>query len=353
VPSDAKFTDTTYTLGSFGITATAAELNHTDGVTSNIQTQLNNRSEFIDKRAVGENAGKTEYYKLFTITPNATYDNSNYEVYIASRTNRIAKMVVYTNSGNDKYLSANIYYEGNNFVADNIKGFIYKDTTNATSRLEVWCKVSAWNDIRFYEKTLFNRSVSVSWNMTKGTAFPTNATTTVTPEASPWYGNAATATNVAWSGVTSKPSYYDAKAIKGITRSGTTFTYTCMDGTTGTFTQQDNNTTYSAATTSAAGLMSAADKSKLDGIATGANKYTLPTASSSTLGGVKTTSTVTSTSGLTACPIISGVPYYKDTNTTYNAATTTTAGLMSAADKTKLNGLASVTISGSQLIVTV
>lgn len=59
-------------------------------------------------------------------------------------------------------------------------------------------------------------------------------------------GNAATATNVAWSGVTSKPSYYDAKAIKGITRDGTTFTYTCMDGTTGTFTQQDNNTTYSA-----------------------------------------------------------------------------------------------------------
>ena len=33
-----------------------------------------------------------------------------------------------------------------------------------------------------------------------------------------------------------------AKAIKSITRSGTTFTYTCIDGTTGTFTQQDNNT---------------------------------------------------------------------------------------------------------------
>lgn len=66
--------------------------------------------------------------------------------------------------------------------------------------------------------------------------------------------NAATATNVAWSGVTSKPSYYDAKAIKGITRSGTTFTYTCMDGTTGTFTQQDNNTTYSVVSTTADGL---------------------------------------------------------------------------------------------------
>ena len=46
-------------------------------------------------------------------------------------------------------------------------------------------------------------------------------------------------------------SYSDvgaSKAIKSITRSGTTFTYTCLDGTTGTFTQQDNNTTYSAGT---------------------------------------------------------------------------------------------------------
>ena len=80
----------------------------------------------------------------------------------------------------------------------------------------------------------------------------------------------------------------------------------------------DNNTTYSAVgTTGNPGLMSVADKVKLNGIADGANNYSLPTASS-TLGGVKTTSTVTSTTGLTACPIISGVPYYKDTNTTYS-----------------------------------
>lgn len=55
-----------------------------------------------------------------------------------------------------------------------------------------------------------------------------------------------------------------SKAIKSITRSGTTFTATALDGTTSTFTQQDNNTTYSAATKTAAGLMSAADKIKLD-----------------------------------------------------------------------------------------
>jgi hypothetical protein len=44
----------------------------------------------------------------------------------------------------------------------------------------------------------------------------------------------------------------------------------------------DNNTTYSAATSSTAGLMSAADKAKLDGIATGANKTTVDSALSST-----------------------------------------------------------------------
>lgn len=80
-----------------------------------------------------------------------------------------------------------------------------------------------------------------------------------------------------------------------------------------------------------------ADKKKLDGIAAGANNYTLPTASGTTLGGVKTTSTVTSASGYTPAPIIDGVPYYKDTNTTYNPATQSANGLMTAADKKKLD----------------
>lgn len=48
-----------------------------------------------------------------------------------------------------------------------------------------------------------------------------------------------------------------------------------------------------------------------------------------TTGLVKNGSTVTSTSGYTACPIVGGVPYYKDTNTTYanmKAATASAAG---------------------------
>ena len=95
------------------------------------------------------------------------------------------------------------------------------------------------------------------------------------------------------------------------------------DGSTAHFLRGDGtwatppNTTYSVASGSTNGLMSFTDKTKLDGIDTGANKYVLPTAGLNALGGVKTTSQVTSASGYTACPIIDGVPYYKDTNTTY------------------------------------
>lgn len=73
-----------------------------------------------------------------------------------------------------------------------------------------------------------------------------------------------------------------------------------------------------------------AEKNKLAGIADNANNYTLPVASS-TLGGVKTTSTVTSTTGLTASPIINGVIYYK--NTTY-----TLSGLGGVPTFRKVNG---------------
>lgn len=98
------------------------------------------------------------------------------------------------------------------------------------------------------------------------------------------------------------------------------------------------DTTYSNATSSAPGLMSSADKSKLDGL----NNYTLPTTSASALGGVKVGYT-TNGKNYKVQVDESGNAYvnvpWTDTNTTYNEATTSAAGLMSAADKTKLNGL--------------
>lgn len=91
------------------------------------------------------------------------------------------------------------------------------------------------------------------------------------------------------------------------------------------------NTTYGVATTSSNGLMSSSDKSKLDGIATGANNYSLPQASSSTRGGVligystngKNYAVTLDSSG----KMYVNVPW-TDTNTTYGLATTSANGLL-------------------------
>lgn len=78
-------------------------------------------------------------------------------------------------------------------------------------------------------------------------------------------------------GLSSVANLDQSKAIKSITRSGTTFTATALDGTTTTFTQQDSNTTYGIATSSTDGLMSKTDKAKLDGISSGADAVTIKT----------------------------------------------------------------------------
>lgn len=56
------------------------------------------------------------------------------------------------------------------------------------------------------------------------------------------------------------------------------------------------DTVLQRATSTRAGLMTSTDKDKLDGIASGANNYTLPVASSSTLGGIKVSENADGTS---------------------------------------------------------
>ena len=89
------------------------------------------------------------------------------------------------------------------------------------------------------------------------------------------------------------------------------------------------NTTYNNATTSDAGLMSTSDKSKLDGIAASANNYSLPTAASDTLGGIKV--------GTNLSIDENGV--LSSADTIYNNATTNAAGLMSTAHYDKLEAI--------------
>lgn len=74
----------------------------------------------------------------------------------------------------------------------------------------------------------------------------------------------ANATNATKATQDSAGQQINTTYVKSVTSSGRTVTVTKGNGTTSTFTTQD--TTYSVATQSAAGLMSAADKKKLDGL---------------------------------------------------------------------------------------
>lgn len=228
------------------------------------------------------------------------------------------------------------------------------------------------------------------------------------------------ATAVTWSTITGKPSFatvatsgsYNDLSNKPTipTSLPTPNSLTFTGATTGTWNGSSAKTvnipTYSNASTSSAGLMSVSDKSKLNGIASGAevnqnafsnvvvgsttiaadsktdtltltagsnitltpnatndsitisasgSSYSLPLASNSTRGGIKLSSStqggtpngITTTSGRTYAVQVNSseqavvnVPW-TDTNTTYSEATTSTSGLMSSSDKTKLNNLSS------------
>lgn len=120
------------------------------------------------------------------------------------------------------------------------------------------------------------------------------------------------ATAVTWSTITGKPSFatvatsgsYNDLSNKPTiptslpTPNSLTFTGATTGTWNGSAAKTVNIPTYSNASTSSAGLMSASDKSKLDGIASGANNYSLPTASASTLGGVKVGSGLSISNGV-------------------------------------------------------
>lgn len=121
---------------------------------------------------------------------------------------------------------------------------------------------------------------------------------------------ASQASSVPWSGVTGKPSTFTPPTSSATVLGGIKVGYTTsgknykvqLDSSGNAYVNvpwTDTNTTYGVV---------------------GANGST---------GLVKNGSTVTSASGYTACPIVGGIPYYKDTDTTYanmKAATASAAG---------------------------
>lgn len=150
--------------------------------------------------------------------------------------------------------------------------------------------------------------------------------------------------------------------------------------------------THSDATTSSHGMMSAADKTKLNGIAAGANDYSHPTSSgnkhipaggasgqilrwasdgtaqwgndnNTTYSAMKGASaTADGSTGLVPAPTMGNQGKYlradgtwqtpPDTNTTYGTATQSANGLMSAADKKKLDNLALTLFPVGSVVIT-
>lgn len=166
---------------------------------------------------------------------------------------------------------------------------------------------------------------------------------------------ASQASSVPWSGVTGKPSTFTPPTSSATVLGGIKVGYTTsgknykvqLDSSGNAYVNvpwTDNNTTYSQATSDNLGLVkigySANGKNypvALDG--NGKMYVNVPWTDTNTTYGVvgangstglvKNGSTVTNASEYTACPIVGGIPYYKDTNTTYanmKAATASAAG---------------------------
>lgn len=123
------------------------------------------------------------------------------------------------------------------------------------------------------------------------------------------------------------------------------------DGT-GTWVDQ-KDTTYDVVTDNSPGLMSAAEHTKLAGIAAGANNYSHPTYTAKASGLYKVTvdgtghvsgTVAVSKSDITAL----GIP---GMNTTYDNATSSADGLMSKADKAKLDAFGAASTYATQTYV--
>ena len=116
------------------------------------------------------------------------------------------------------------------------------------------------------------------------------------------------------------------------------------------------------ATTSVAGAMSAADKTKLNGVATGANNYTLPVATASVLGGVKsgTDISVDSSGNVTVSNANKlnsqdGAYYLNRSNHTGTQLASTISDFVASVRATVLTGLSTATnavITASDTVLT-
>ena len=309
--------NTTYSLSSFGITATAAELNkldgvtataaelnYVDGVTSNIQTQLNGKaaSSHTHNYAGSSSAGGA-----------ATSANK-------VNTNLIIKL----NSGST---------EGTNMFTFN--GSAAK-TVNITPSAIGAAAASHGTHVSF----------STTAPLAPGTASAGSASTVARsdhrhPLQTTITGNAGSATKATQD---SEGQVISSTYIKSLSVSGKVITYTKGDGSTGTITTQDTNTTYAAmkgATSSAAGstgLVPAPAAGKQTSYLRGDGTWAVPTNTNTTYTLTKSGSTITLTGSDGKTTSVT------DANTTYSLSS---FGITATA--AELNKLDGVTATATEL----
>lgn len=330
------------TLGNLGVTATATELNYMDGVTSNVQTQLNGKAAADHTH---EAADITSGTLADARIPNLDASKITSGTFAAARIPGLdASKITSGTISIDRLPQAAL--ERLVIVADDTARF--KLTTSQVQNGDV-VKVTSSGKMYYvkdqneldntngYEEFAAGTAASVSWNNITGkpsTFTPSSHTHQYAGSASVGgpANSVANALTISLNGTSQ--GAYNGSAAKSVN-----ITPASIGAAT-------SGHTHNAATTSAAGFMSASDKTKLDNIASGAevnqNAFSNIAVGSTTIAADAKTDTLTLAAGsnVTIAPdTASDKITISATDTKYSAATTSTAGLMSAADKQKLDGI--------------
>ena len=313
VPPDTK-TDTKNTTGTTNKVDTKLFLAGATSQGANPQT-YSNANVYIGTDNCLYSNGKKVVHEV-TITTDSDFDTFTetgiYHIDFTDGSNRPCKnhgtLYVDTEVGTDYQL----------FIPDSVHTVTYKRSYDNTNK--------AWKAWTTQKLTDTNTTYS---NMTAATSSAAGKAGLVPAPAAGAQakflrgdGTWQTPTNTTYSNFVKSGSGAKAGLVPAPSTTAGTTKYLREDGT--WTTPPDTNTTYSTATQSAQGLMSASDKTKLDGIATGANKTTVDSALSST-----------STNPVQNKVINSALSGKASTS----VATSSANGLMSSTDKAKLDAI--------------
>lgn len=215
----------------YATSAPAAANYGTTGSTTKIKVKINSTTSWMLSFVVTLYQG----YKSTKIMISGYNYGSNYwyepEAVLLGDSNGATSISVYF--GYDSSYNLWVGFDGGIYT-----GVSVSDVTNGynqISSLKGLFTISNVSSLTTLQKTVTaTNSVNYAVSASSATTASKLGSSTVGSTYQPIYLSSGTAT--------AGTSY--AKAIKAITRSGTTFTYTCLDGSSGTFTQQDNNTTY-------------------------------------------------------------------------------------------------------------